>query len=122
MWLNAFYDQAELENLALAAYLSLGNYEDAEAHAHRSLALVRPEMRRTRAITTTRLAHAQLGQGDLEPAVATAISVPTDPIGQHPRVLGMLSDFGNALRIAAPTSPFTRTWTEYVHASQRNPQ
>ncbi|MEU9744306.1 helix-turn-helix transcriptional regulator [Streptomyces niveus] len=122
MWLNAFYDQAELENLALAAYLSLGNYEEAEAHAHRSLALVRPEMRRTRAITTTRLAHAQLGQGDLEPAVATAISVPTDPVGQHPRVLGMLSDFGNALHIAAPKSPSTRTWTEYVHASQRNPQ
>ncbi|WP_405795260.1 helix-turn-helix transcriptional regulator [Streptomyces sp. NBC_01506] len=122
MWMNAFYDQAELESLALAAYLSLGNYEKAEAHAHRSLALVRPEMRRTRAITTTRLAHAQLGQGDLEPAVATAISVPTDPIGQHPRVSGMLSDFGNALRIAAPTSPLTRTWTEYVHTSQRNPQ
>ncbi|MFD4696405.1 helix-turn-helix transcriptional regulator [Streptomyces niveus] len=122
MWLNAFYDQAELDNLALAAYLSLGKYEDAEAHAHRSLAMVRPEMRRTRAITTTRLAHAQLGQGDLEHAVATAISVPTDPIGQHPRVLGMLSDFGNALHIAAPTSPSTRTWTEYVHASQRNSQ
>ncbi|MEV8406424.1 helix-turn-helix transcriptional regulator [Streptomyces niveus] len=122
MWMNAFYDQAELENLALAAYLSLGNYEEAEAHAHRSLALVRPEMLRTRAITTTRLAHAQLGQGDLEPAVATAMSVPTDPIGQHPRVSGMLSDFGNALRIAAPTSPFTRTWTDYSHTSQRNPQ
>jgi hypothetical protein len=35
LWLNAFYDQAELENLALAGYLALGDYEVAEGHAHR---------------------------------------------------------------------------------------
>lgn len=122
LWMNAFYDQAELENLALAACLSLGDYEGAEAHAHRSLTLLRPEMRRTRAITSARLAHSQLGQGDLDPAVSTAMSIPVDPIGQHPRVTGMLHDFGNTLRIAAPSSPHTRRWEQYAHDSQRNPQ
>lgn len=121
VWMTAFYDQAELENLALAAYLSLGDYEGAEAHAHRSLAQLRPEMQRTRTITTARLAQAQLGQGDLEPAVATAMSIPAEPTGQHPRVTGMLHDFGNALRLTAPSSPHTRTWDEYVHDSQRKP-
>lgn len=121
VWINAFYDQAELDNLALAAYLALGDYEQAEAHAHRSLALLRPEMRRTRAITTARLAHAQLGQGDLEPSVTTAMSIPNDPTGQHPRVLGMLQDFGDALRIAAPSSQHTHTWDQYASALRRNP-
>lgn len=122
MWMNAFYDQAELESLSVAAYLALGNYEDAEAHAHRSLALLRPGMQRTRAIATTRLAQAQLGQGDLERAAAPAMSVPTDPAGKHPRVAGMLQDFGHALRVAAPSSPVDRTWDEYIHATQRNAQ
>lgn len=122
MWMNAFYDQAELESLALAAYLSLGAYEEAEAHAHRSLALLRSEMERSRAITTTRLAHAQLGQGDLEPAVATAMSIPADPTGQHPRVTTMLDDFGNALRISAPSSEPARMWDQYAQDSRRNPQ
>ncbi|MEV7682879.1 helix-turn-helix transcriptional regulator [Streptomyces sp. NPDC088341] len=121
VWMTAFYDQAEWENLALAAYLSLGDYENAEAHAHRSLALLRPEMQRTRAITTTRLAQAQLGQGDLEPAVVTAMSIPAEPTGGHPRVTGMLHDFGNALRLTAPSSLHTRTWDEYTHDRQRNP-
>lgn len=122
VWMTAFYDQAELENLALAAYLALGDYESAEAHAHRSLALLRPEMQRTRAITTARLAQAQLGQGDLEPAVATAMSIPSEPTGPHPRVTGMLQDFGNTLRLTAPNSPHTRTWDQDTHDSQRNPQ
>nr|WP_079022876.1 helix-turn-helix transcriptional regulator [Streptomyces odonnellii] len=122
LWMNAFYDQAELENLALAAYLALGDYESAEAHAHRSLALLRPEMRRTHSITTARLAQSQLGQGDLELAVATAMSIPTDPTGQHPRVTSMLQDMGNTLRLTAPSSPHTRIWDEYAHASRRSPQ
>ncbi|WP_435238217.1 helix-turn-helix transcriptional regulator [Streptomyces sp. YPW6] len=120
VWMTAFYDQAELENLALAAYLALGDYEGAEAYAHRSLAMLRPEMQRTRAITTARLAQAQLGQGDLEPAVATAMSIPGEPTGQHPRVTGMLHDFGNTLRLTAPSSPHTRTWDEFAHDTRRN--
>lgn len=120
VWLTSFYDQAELDNLALAAYLALGGYEDAEAHAHRSLALLRPAMRRTRAITTARLAGAQLGQGDLEPAVFTAMSIPTD--SNHPRITGMLDDFGKTLRRTAPSSPLTQTWDQFLHDSRRDPQ
>lgn len=33
VWLVAFYDQAELDSLALSAYLALGDYQTAEAHA-----------------------------------------------------------------------------------------
>ncbi|GLF99267.1 XRE family transcriptional regulator [Streptomyces yaizuensis] len=120
LWLNAFYDQAELDNLALAACLALGNYEDAEAHAHRSLALLRPDMLRTRAITTARLAHAQLGQGDLEPAVTTAMSIPNEPADRHPRVARLLDGFGSTLRITAPSSSAARTWNQYTHDSRRN--
>ncbi|MFD7223569.1 XRE family transcriptional regulator [Streptomyces sp. NPDC059892] len=120
VWLNAFYDQAELENLALAAYLSLGDFEQAEAHAHRSLALLRPHMHRTRAITTARLAHAQLGQADLEPAIATAMSIPTDVLTSHPRVARMLGEFGIKLHTAAPSSSFTRTWDQYTHDFRRS--
>ncbi len=122
MWLTVFYDQAELEALGLAAYLTLGKYEEAEAYAHRSLAQRRPELQRSRVITTARLAYAQLGQGDLEPAVTTAMSIPGDRASQHPRVAGMLDEFGNALRTIAPSSLPTRTWDQYVHDSRRNPQ
>ncbi|MGP3926851.1 hypothetical protein [Streptomyces sp. 8N616] len=120
VWLNAFYDQAELESLALAANLSLGNFEQAEAHAHRSLALLRPHMHRTRAITTARLAHAQLGQGDVEPAIATAMSIPADVFTRHPRVTRMLGNFGIKLHAAAPSSSLTCTWDQYAHDSRRN--
>ncbi|MFH8381292.1 hypothetical protein ACH4E7_10140 [Kitasatospora sp. NPDC018058] len=90
LWTTAFYDQSELDSLALAAYLSADSWEEAEAHAHRSMALRRGAMQRSRAITTVRLAHAQLGQGDLEPAVATAMSVPAE-VSTNPRITGMLS-------------------------------
>ncbi|MFE5586665.1 helix-turn-helix domain-containing protein [Kitasatospora sp. NPDC056531] len=60
VWITAHFDQAELDSLGLAAYLALGRYEDAEAHAHRSLGLLRPHMQRSRAITSARLARAQL--------------------------------------------------------------
>ena len=119
LWMTAFYDQAELENLALAACLALGDYEAAEAHAHRSLALLRPEMQRTRAITTARLARAQLGQGAMDSAVGTAMSIPRDATGQHPRVSGMLQDFGSVLRLIAPSSEPARTWDQFVQDSRR---
>ncbi|MFE0689606.1 XRE family transcriptional regulator [Streptomyces xiamenensis] len=119
VWINAFYDQAELASLAVAAYLSLGYYAEAEAHAHRSLSLLRPGLHRTKAIITARLAHTQLGQGDLEPAVATAMSLTSSPVDQHPRVSTMLDDFGNALRTAAPASPLTKTWDAYIHDGGR---
>src|SRR4051812_36152665 len=53
VWLLAFYDQAELNSLALSAFLALGDYLTAEFHAHRCLATLRPHMRRSHAVTTT---------------------------------------------------------------------
>ncbi|GAA2255913.1 hypothetical protein GCM10010430_44690 [Kitasatospora cystarginea] len=118
LWITAFYDQSELDSLALAAHLSAGNWEEAEARAHRSMALRRGAMQRSYAITTVRLAHAQLGQGALEPAVATAMSVPAE-VSTHPRVTGMLTAFGTKLTDRAAGSGPARTWAEYAHETWR---
>ncbi|MGW0837458.1 XRE family transcriptional regulator [Streptomyces prunicolor] len=114
MWMTAARDGAEFETLALAAHLRLGNFEQAETHAHRSLTLLRPQMQRDRAINTTRLAAAQLGQGDVELAIVTAMKVPSDVATQHARVTRMLQDFGAALRTTASSRTLVETWTEHA--------
>jgi tetratricopeptide (TPR) repeat protein len=116
VWMTAARDGAELETLALAAHLRLGNFERAETHAHQSLTLLRPEMQRDRAINTVRLAAAQLGQGEIELAVATVMRVPSDVATQHARVTRMLQEFGAALRATAPGSTAVQTWTEHAAA------
>jgi hypothetical protein len=120
VWLTAFYDEAELSSLSTAAYLALGEYEQAEAHAHRTLRLFRPHMRRSRAITSARLALAQLGQGEIEPALATAMSIPTETAVAHARVAGMLHDFGLRLTVMAPGSAPAETWHAYLHDMLRS--
>lgn len=117
VWMTSFYDQAELDSLALTGYLALGDHETAEAHAHRCLAALRPHMQRSRAIATTRLACAQLGQGDVGPAVATAMAVPADAAVHHPRVARMLRCFHIKVHAMAPNSPTTRMWNEYAHTT-----
>ncbi|SEE96211.1 hypothetical protein SAMN05428954_4811 [Streptomyces sp. 2112.3] len=117
VWMASFYDQAELDSLALTGYLALGDHETAEAHAHRCLAALRPHMQRSKAIATTRLACAQLGQRDAGPAVATAMSVPADAAVHHPRVARMLRNFHIKIHAMAPNSPTTRMWNEYAHAT-----
>ncbi|MFI2635082.1 XRE family transcriptional regulator [Streptomyces collinus] len=114
VWMLAFYDQAELDSLALSAYLALGDYATAEFHAHRCLSALRPHMVRSRAITTTRLAHAQLAQGAADAATATAMKVPAEAATQHARVSRMLQEFGAALRATAPGSSTAQTWTEHT--------
>ncbi|MFE5258535.1 XRE family transcriptional regulator [Streptomyces coelicoflavus] len=114
VWMLAFYDQAELDSLALSAHLALGDYSTAEYHAHRCLAALRPHMIRSRAITTTRLAHAQLAQGVPDAATATAMKVPAEAATQHARVTRMLQEFGAALRATAPGSTTVQTWTEHT--------
>lgn len=116
VWLLAFYDQAELDSLALSAYLSLGEHQTAECHAHRCLSALRPHMARSRAIATTRLAHAQLAQGEADAATVTAMRVSTDAATQHARVSRMLQEFGAALRATASGSPVVQTWTEHAAA------
>ncbi|MFE1776406.1 XRE family transcriptional regulator [Streptomyces sp. NPDC059008] len=116
VWLLAFYDQAELHSLALSAHLSLGDHAAAEYHAHRCLAALQPHMRRSRAIATSRLAHAQLAQGEADAATHTALTVPADAATQHARVARMLQEFGAALRATASGSPTVQTWTEHTAA------
>ncbi|MFJ4617576.1 XRE family transcriptional regulator [Streptomyces sp. NPDC088812] len=116
VWMFAFYDQAELDSLALSAHLALGDYSTAEYHAHRCLSTLRPHMIRSRAITTTRLAHAQLAQGAPDAATATAMEVPAEAATQHPRVTRMLQEFGAALRATAPSSSTVQAWTEHTAA------
>lgn len=114
VWMLAFYDQAELDSLALSAHLALGDYSTAEYHAHRCLSALRPHMIRSRAIATTRLAHAQLAQGAPDAATATAMKVPAEAATQHARVTRMLQEFGAALRATAPGSSIAQTWTEHT--------
>ncbi|MES9805021.1 helix-turn-helix domain-containing protein [Streptomyces sp. CS081A] len=121
VWMNAFYDQAELDSLALSAYLALGDFERAEAHGHRCLAALRPHMHRSKAIATARVARAQLEQGDVDPAVASAMSVPADAATRHPRVVGMLHAFGVRLKAVAPDSTLAHTWDQYARETWRQP-
>ncbi|MER6218773.1 XRE family transcriptional regulator [Streptomyces sp. NPDC001674] len=114
VWLTAFYDEAEIHSLALSAYLNLGDWATAEAHGHRCLAALRPHMHRSRAITTARLARAQLEQGEAATAVATAMQVPADSAAHHPRVVGMLDAFGHRLTQIAPDSAHTASWQEFT--------
>ncbi|MBT2487332.1 hypothetical protein J7E96_02005 [Streptomyces sp. ISL-96] len=119
-WLLAFYDVAEINSLALSAYLSLGRWAEAEAHGHRCLAALRPHMHRSRAITTARLARAQLEQGEVEAAVTTAMGVPADAAVSHPRVVGMLTSFGNRLMEITPANPHTALWCDHTFPVKEN--
>ncbi|MFJ7263908.1 XRE family transcriptional regulator [Streptomyces globosus] len=121
VWLTAFFDQAELDSLALSAYLTLGDWATAEAHGHRCLAALRPHMHRSKAITTSRLALAQLEQGDAESAVATAMRVPADAASRHPRVVGMLDTFGRRLTAIAPHSAHEAAWREFTTRKDHAP-
>ena len=113
VWLTAFYDQAELESLSLTANLALGDHERAESHAYRCLALLHPDHARSRAIATARLARAQLGQGELDLAVSTAVAIDAAHT-VHPRVAGMLSSFGQRLGEVAPASQAAAAWAQYA--------
>jgi hypothetical protein len=48
------------------------------------------------------------------------MSISVAPTGQFPRVTALLRDFGNALRLAAPSSPHAQAWDQYIHDGRRN--
>ncbi|MDX2758380.1 Tat pathway signal protein [Streptomyces europaeiscabiei] len=112
----AFYDQAELDSLATFAHLRLGKWEDAEQHAHRCLRGLRPELQRNRGLTYANLALAQLGQGDIEPAVAAARKVPAAMAGNG-RVRTLLDNFTTQLTTIAPRTSETTAWLEHRRAA-----
>ncbi|WP_280889055.1 helix-turn-helix transcriptional regulator [Streptomyces sp. LBL] len=107
VWLQ-FYDSAEFHLLALTTTTTLGLWEQAEAHAHQTLAKLRPDLKRNRALTCAYLAHAQLGQHEPELAVGTAYKIPAQ--ARHGRTARLLNAFGHRLHTLAPDSPATREW------------
>ncbi|CAM5228310.1 hypothetical protein SMICM304S_01716 [Streptomyces microflavus] len=64
VWMAAVHDGAELETLALSAHLRLGNFEQAESHAHRRPDPAPPSVQRDRAITPPGSAARPAGQGE----------------------------------------------------------
>ncbi|MCX5182625.1 Tat pathway signal protein [Streptomyces sp. NBC_00268] len=114
-WMG-FYDQAELDSLSTFALLRLRKWEDAERTAYRCLAGLRPDLERNRALTYANLAHAQLGQGDIEPAIAAARTV-APGMARHGRVGMLLDSFTTQLTAVAPRSPETVAWQEHRRAA-----
>jgi len=110
-WID-FYDQAELDHLAMIVHMRLGRWPGAEQHAHRSLAYLRPDFERNRALVHANLALAQLGQGDLEQAVFTARAIPQEKVG-HRRVRKLLDGFTRQITVLAPRNPAARDWQTY---------
>ncbi|MFE5586286.1 hypothetical protein ACFQ87_34065, partial [Kitasatospora sp. NPDC056531] len=64
------------------------------------------------------LPDAALGQGDLEPAIVTAMGITSD-LSVHPRVAGMLNRFGDALHGLAGGSRHTQLWDQYTRDIRR---
>ncbi|MEW1658668.1 hypothetical protein [Streptomyces sp. NPDC093707] len=108
----AFYGPAELHALAAVVRERLGDLADAEAASHRALAALPKEYRRNRAMTTVRLAVAQLHQGDAEQACHTTVGafdlMAGSPLPGRLRVL--LGDFYRELLTLAPSAQVTREW------------
>ncbi|MGW3633472.1 Tat pathway signal protein [Streptomyces sp. NPDC005122] len=114
-WMG-FYDQAELDSLATFALLRLRKWEDAETHAYRCLTGLRPDLERNRSLTYANLALAQLGQGDLEPAIEAARTVPAG-MARQGRVRMLLNGFTTQLNAVAPHSPHTASWHQHRKAA-----
>ncbi|MEW2577333.1 Tat pathway signal protein [Streptomyces syringium] len=116
-----FYDQSQLELLTVIAKAALGQWADAEAHAHRALALMqqRPGLVRERHRALVHLARTQLEQDALAPAVTHARAVP--PNAWHGRTAHLLRAFTTRLNTLAPDAPETRAWTEYVREVRATP-
>ncbi|MFB7306033.1 XRE family transcriptional regulator [Streptomyces sp. NPDC056192] len=112
-WL-AYYDRAELHGLAGIVHQRLGRPEEAEARTHQALARLSPELTRNRVYYTAQLALAQLDQGDIEAACATAdralTTAGTAP-GSH-RISSLLDDFRR--RLATHPSPLAREWLRHT--------
>lgn len=108
-----FYDQAELELLALIAHFALSSWADAEAYGHRTLALLRPNLVRNRSLALVYTAWAQLEQGELEAALTTAQAIPRD--ARHGRVGLLLQGFTKRLAEIAPKAAAVGEWAQYAN-------
>lgn len=107
-WID-FYDQAELDHLAMLAHVHLQHWPDAEKHAHRSLAYLRPDLKRNSALVSAHLAVAQLGQNELEQALATAQGISKEMV-RHARVRKLMDRFAQQVITLDPHNSEARDW------------
>lgn len=111
------YTAGELSGLTGIVQLRCGAPEVAEYHLHQCLAALRPEQHRNRAIYTVFAARAQLGQGDVEQACATAARVVPPPGSpQSGRTLHLLQRFTGELKALAPDAAATQQWFGHLRA------
>ncbi|MFE5537706.1 hypothetical protein [Streptomyces sp. NPDC056492] len=108
----AFYTRGELHGLTGIIHYRLGEAEKAEFHAHRCIADLREDQHRNRAYYLSQAALAQVAQGDVEQAVATATRVIAPTGADSGRVPHLLGSFTSALNQAAPKSVVTRQWND----------
>ncbi|MFE0422325.1 Tat pathway signal protein [Streptomyces sp. NPDC058953] len=117
----AFYDAAELHGLSALALVKLREYEEAEAHLHQTLTLLRPEYRRNRCYYTAHLALTQLRQGDAETACGTALTVLPEQAALTGRTRKALRQFDHGLARVAPGARFASEWTDRFHDRKGSP-
>ncbi|HEY9332006.1 MAG TPA: Tat pathway signal protein [Streptomyces sp.] len=112
-----FYTLGELHGLTGITHYRLGQGEQAEYHAHRCLAALRPDQHRNRAYYITQTALSQLQQGELEMACGTAERVLPEPGAGVGRVSHLLGGFTANLNQRAPGAQITRTWNALVRTA-----
>lgn len=103
-----FYDLAEWHGLSSIVHLRIGRPDEAEYHAHQTLAKIRPGYERNQAYYTAQLALAQVQQGDLEQACRTADVLYTHGLPDSGRVRALLHTFRT--EAAATGSARARAW------------
>ncbi|WP_405922473.1 hypothetical protein [Streptomyces sp. NBC_00122] len=110
----AFYGPAELHALTAIVRDRLGDAAEAEAASHQALSVLGRPFRRNRALATSRLALAQLHQGDLDQACATTNAafqlMRGAPLPGRMRTL--LGDFYRDLFTLAPSATAARDWAD----------
>jgi hypothetical protein len=110
----AFYGSAELDHLGAIIHSRNRSYAHAEAFAHRSVAKTPTAFRRNRALATAQLALAQLRQGEVDQATATAAGV-FEIMGGDPlpgRMRTLIGDFHRDLLTLAPSTTYARDWAD----------
>lgn len=111
-----FYTRGELHGLTAITLLRLGHPARSESHTHRCLAALRPDQNRNRAYYSFHLALAQLHQGEVEQACATAGAVNLSPEAAGGRIGRLLGTFTTTLNVRAPNTAVTRDWNDQLHS------
>ncbi|MEU4492652.1 XRE family transcriptional regulator [Streptomyces sp. NPDC023998] len=112
-WIT-FYDQSEVDGLAASVWFALGDFDRAEFFFHRTLAGIRPDMIRNRALYTSHLALSQAHQGELELACTTGTNAyEMLPKGSgSKRTTDMLGKIRKALVSSGSRIPEVSDWIE----------